>query len=494
MTQLRKNVLTIAVLAVLTGGAGLYAWLGVMKGDEAEKKSKVEATKLVSLGEDSSASDAAGRSARGFKRIALTAKGEKTVLEKHGGEWRIVEPVVASVDKIAVDGLVSQLLTGRIKEALEEKPTAEDLRRYGLDQPRFEVTATVETPSGTKELVLKGGAENTFDGSVYLLRGDDGKVYSAPGGLRWSLEKTTWDLRDKEVLAVPDAKLSRIELKAPHRAYTLVRDAGKKAWRVTAPTDFAADAKEVTELASSLKNQRAIAFRQDSASEREKLGLEKPAMVASFTLESGDQIRLTLGQVELDGATKVYALREAGHETILAEVPASALGALDRDPLLLRDKSVLTFEKDQADQLVFRAAKGMEIAVQRVRNASGAATEDWKVIRPEQGPAKKFKLASILWMLGSLKAQAFGEENPKRWTKWGLDKPTREVLLLDKAGKAIGHLRVGAEVPERENVRFMRGTRDQVLEVDSERLEDLPDTVDALMDRPAAGAGAESKP
>ncbi|MGA9525507.1 MAG: DUF4340 domain-containing protein [Myxococcaceae bacterium] len=497
MTQLRKNVLAMAVLAVLAGGAGLYAWLGVMKGDEAEQKRKAESSKLVSLGDDSgsgSGADAAGASARGFKRIALTARGERTVLERHDGEWRIVEPVVAPVDKVAVDGLVTQLLTGQIKEALEEKPSPEDLRKYGLDQPRFEVTATVEVPGGTKELVLKGGVENTFDGSVYLLRGDDGKVYSAPGGLRWSLEKTTWDLRDKEVLAVPDAKLTRVEVKAPNHAYTLMRNAEKKAWRVTTPKDFTADAKEVTSLATSLKNQRAIAFHQDSAGEREKLRIDEPAAVATFTLESGEQIRLTLGQVEVDGTKKVYALREDGHETALAEVPSSALGALDRDPMLLRDKSVLTFEKDQVDQLVFKDAKGLEIAVQRVRNASGATTEDWKLVRPAQGPAKKFKLASILWMLGSLKAQTFGEENPKNWSKWGLDKPTREVLLLDKAARTIAHLRVGAEVPGKENVRYMRGTRDQVLEVDTERLKDLPDAVDILLDRPAPAAEAGSNP
>ncbi len=489
MTQLRKNVLTMAVLAVLAGGAGLYAWFGVMKGEEAAEKRKAEESKLVSFGADASTGAGSGS---GLKRISLTAKGETTVLEKHDGEWKVVQPVVTGADKIAVDGLVTQLLTGKIKEALDEKPSPEDLRKYGLDQPRFEVIATIELPEGgSRELVLKGGIENTFDGSVYLLRGDDGKVYSAPGGLRWSLEKTTWDLRDKEVLAVPDAKLARIEVKAPNHTYSLARDAEKKSWRVIAPTEFAADAKEVTALASALKNQRAIAFLADSADERKKRGIDSPAVTATFTLEKGDQLRLRLGQVEVDGTKKLYALREDGHEAVLAEVPSSALGAFDRDPLLLRDKSVLTFEKNQVDQLVFKDAKGDEIAVQRVRNDSGAATEEWKVVRPEQGPAKKFKIASMLWTLGSLKAATYGEQSPKTWTKWGLDKPEREVLLLDKAGKMIGHLRVGAEVPEREGVRYMRGSREQVLEVDAERLSDLPENVDALLDRPAADAGAQ---
>jgi len=482
VSQTGKNLATLGVLAVLAAGAGLYAFYGVKKGDEAEAERKDAESLLIAReeGPDRGSADL------DVRRLVVEAKGERTTLERASDGWRIVAPVKTRVDKVVVDGLVSQISSGKVTRTIEENPTAEDLKRYGLDMPKFVVTAKLDEG---REIVLRGGIENTFDGSVYLQRGGDPKVYSAMGGLRWALEKTTYDLRDKAILAMPEAtKVRRLQLKGPTHGYTVDSEDGKR-WKVTAPRAFAADAQAVTSLTAAFNGERATAFVVDSAEERKRLGLDRPVATATVTLDSGEPIQLSVSKVEEAGATKYYALRQQGEETIIGEVGESALGVFDRDPVLLQDKAVITFDKEKVERMVFRKKGSPEIVVERVRSDAGN-TEDWRVVEPTEGPAQKWKLTSLLWTLGSLKAQTLGEENPKSWAKWGLDSPDREVELFDGSGKSMAHLRVGSTAEGQPTVRYVRGTRDQVLEIDGDRLSELPDAVDAVLQAaPGADAG-----
>jgi hypothetical protein len=489
--QTGKNLLLLGLLALIAGGLGLYAWLGVAKPQQREEFRKAGEARLVWLDAVGQAdgADAGARDVE-FSRITLQAKGETTVLERHDGTWRMVSPVAAPVDSFAVDGLVSELQTGAVKETIEENPTAEDLKRYGLDSPRFILTAMARRKSGgeEREIVLKGGAENPFDGSVYLQRRDDPRVYSAQGGIRWSLEKSAFDLRDKEVLAVPEKELQRVEVRARRSGWVLERGDGET-WRIAQPIADRADARRVATFLSELKAQRATAFRADTPEERARTGVDKPVSVAILTLKQGEPIRLAVGRSGSDAAPSLFVLRTQGNQSVLAEVPEGVMAALSKQPADLRDKSVLHFDRASVARIALGRADGSRIVVERVPGDAGFS-EDWRVVEPRQGPAKKFKLSSLLWTLESLQAKQLGEERPKSWAKYGVEKPEREVSLLDASGKPLARLAVGRSVPGQEGVRYARGSRDQVLEIDESRLADLPASVDDVLDNPVAAAGA----
>ena len=55
-------------------------------------------------------------------------------------------------------------------------------------------------------MTLYGGIENPFDGSVYVRRDGDSRVYSADGAVRYALEKDLYALRDKEFLGFDDPR------------------------------------------------------------------------------------------------------------------------------------------------------------------------------------------------------------------------------------------------------------------------------------------------
>lgn len=482
MMQVRKNVLTMAVLAAIAGAFGLYAFYGVAEPERKKDAEKAEAEKIISFGQAADAEDAGTRALK-FTRLEVTAKGETTTLEKQDDKWQLLSPVKAPADAFTVDGITSQLQTAKFKDTVEESPSPEALKRYGLDTPRFIVKATVapESGGGAKEVTLRGGIENTFDGSVYVQRDGDPKVFSVQGGVRWSLEKNTFDLRDKQVLGVPEKDVTGIEIsvfgdKGQKTGGLVAKRVDEKTWRLESPEAVGADAQAVTTFLGGLKNHRATAFRTDSSEERAKLGFDKPVAQATFTLTKGEPIQIALVSQQTEGRTFWFALRTQGADTTLAEVPEQAINEFTKDPMLLRDKSVLSFEKDKVARIAFEKADGAKIVVERMRSDAGN-TEDWRVVEPQTGPAKKWKLSSILWSLGSLRATEFGEEAPKSWTKWGLDKPERRVSLLDSNGAVLATLAVGKDVQGLENTKFVRGTRDQVLQMETTRLAEFPETV-----------------
>jgi Domain of unknown function (DUF4340) len=489
--QTGKNLLLMGVVGLLAGGLGLYAWLGVAKPLAREEQQKLEDARLVSLGpagQDDRPD--AGSAEIEFSKITLQAKGETTVLEHRDGTWRMVSPVAAAVDSFAVDALVSELRTGAVTRTIEENPTPEDLKRYGLDAPRILVTAMARRKGGgeEREIQLQGGAENPFDGSIYLRRKGDPRVYSAQGGVRWNLEKSAFDLRDKDVFAVPDKELRRVEVRGERNAWVLERGDGD-AWRITQPISDSADARLVTSFLNELKGQRATAFRTDSPEERARTGVGKPAAVVTFTPKQGEPIRLALGRISADAGQSVFALRTQGTESILAEVPPGVLTTLEKKPADLRDKSVLRFERDKVARIAIGQADKSRILVERVAGDAGSS-EEWKILEPKAGPARKFKLSSVLWMLESLQAKQIGEDRPKSWARYGTDAPEREVSLLDASGNVLARLAVGKKVPGQEGMRYARGSRDRVVEIDESRLAELPGSIEDLLDKPIASAGA----
>src|SRR5262249_54508720 len=135
-----------------------------------------------------------------YDRLVVKAKGQTTELARLPDQsWVLIKPLRTGADVQTAEGIVSALQFARIRSTVEEKPSAEDLHRFGLDKPTVEVTASAE---GVAPLTVRLGIENPYDASAYLQREGDPKIYAIDGSTRSSLDRSTFDLRDRDVLAV----------------------------------------------------------------------------------------------------------------------------------------------------------------------------------------------------------------------------------------------------------------------------------------------------
>jgi hypothetical protein len=473
MNQTSRLLLTVLGLLVVAGAVGLYAWKGVYEPDVKEAKVKETNEKLFSAGKADEKNHDGGTVSVEFSRVAITYQGETSVLEREsGGEWKMTAPVQAAVDKFAVDGVVSALQQQKFKYVADESPDDAALEKYGLKAPQFvvESDALVGEAKEKRSVKLVGGAENTFNGSIFVRRNDEKQVWAAEGGVKWTFGKTSFDLRNKDVFTLDEPKVQAVEVKTKANAYSLERDA-KKDWAVkTARESFRGDSATITTALTALRNDKAIGFpRQpppmDGADE------------LTFKAESGESVQVKLLKV----GEKAY--EQVG--STVAEVNVTALGHFDKSPNDLRDKTIAIFNKDQVAKLTFHLPEaGPDIVIEKDSGMDAGAGETWKVIAPKQGPAKQFKMAALLWTLGSIKYAKAAEAKAKpvfekgKWIAvWGAD------------GKELARLSIGADVPGAAGQKFMKGTTGQVVEADASRLSDLPTKLEDVLDVPAPDGG-----
>lgn len=467
MKAAAKSSLGLLGAAVVAGALGLYAWFGVMKPDEREAEQKAVDERLISV---AGAQGDGGATVPSFTRLTVTSGAETTTLERRGDVWFLTSPVQSKADPTVVSALLRQLETGNVKEQLEPRPSAEDLARYGLQPPKFSVRAAADAG----EFTIEGGIENPFDGSVFVRKTGSEAVYSASGVLRASLAKSTFDLRDKQVLSLPAEDVASIEVKLRQGGFTLVQESG--AWRLTAPKQASADRDAVSAMLSSLASERATAFPADTPEVRKLL--EKPSVTATVRLASGGETRLRLGG---EGGV-LYALREQdGSPPVLAQVNPSAATHLTKTFEALRDKTALKFDREAVARIVLH---GPGEPLELVRDAADAgATPSWRLTKPESGAAQAWKVSSLLWSLSSLQGESLVEENARNLRPYGLEKPARRIELFAQDGTSLATLAVGGEVkgaPDRVYVLNGAGT---VLDVEKSRLGELPAAAADLLEK-----------
>lgn len=511
MTQTTTLIRTVAIAALLALGLGLYAYFGVEKADRVTAGEEATAQKLLSFeapGEASRRLADGGQALPSLLSISLKSATETAVLERESPEapWRLTAPVAAQADKLVVEELVNQLLQARAKSLVEEKPEPTSLAKYGLEPPQLLISVEAILPGSTerRRALLRAGLENPFDGSVYVQKEGSPQVFTAPGAFRFALSRSSYELRHKQLVDVEPSRVSAIEAKGRANAFRVER-ATDGSWQMTSPRELRADTPRIQALLASLRNERALAFPQDSSAQRAAAGFEDPQLDVLLTLSSdgksagktaekgeataaGERLRLLFSSARTDAGTHFSVLVERGGSVVLAEVASSAAQIFDRPATELRDRSVLAFQKDDAASLVFRLADGQELVLEKVAADADAGIEmGWRVAAPEPGPARKWKVSGLLWTLASLSASAFGPEEPKDWSKYGIGPKARSVRILDAAGAELAQLQLGKDVPGKSGVLYVRGTGNQVLEVDASRLAELPATPRDLLDGPTDG-------
>ncbi len=486
MSQSAKTLLTLFLVIAIGGAIGGYAYFGIYKADQTKQRKEDHDMRLFAPQKFEERTADGGAPPAEFTKLTVTSGGTTTVLERETGQdWRIVAPIQARADKLVLDQIISLLQQSKFKATLEENPDQATLTRYGFDKPTFVVEANAIVNGEPRSVKLVGGIENSFDGSIYVRRNDEKPVFTAEGGVRFSMAKNTFDLRDKQPGAVDETKVEKVAVKSEANDYVIERT-GPKQWTFSKPDTEPADTSSVSSMISAVGQERAQSFPDDTPDNRKALGVEKPTVDTTLTLEGGKTVRLRVSRQEADGGELYYLLRDDEHGSTLAQVGAGAI-QFDRNPMDLRDKGILRFKKELVTRMVFHGEDGKDVVLSK--DSADASAEAWRVVAPRAGKAKVFKVTSVLWTLSTAKILAAGEEKPKDWAKYGIDAKSKYIALFGEDGKEIARLTIGKLVPETPSGYYVRGSRDQVLQSDGSRFVEFPFRVEDVIDEPQVDAG-----
>jgi len=427
MTYRARTLVRATVGLVLLAALGVYAYFGVYRAGLARRRQQAVERLVFPFDKER------------LTRVEVVTRTSHTVLERTGIDgrnlplWKVVAPVEAEADNMAVNALLSTL---ELMERHGSIPADEqgDPGSYGLTPAQGKVSLN---DGGGELLTLLVGTRSEFSGQLYVKISGAEEIYLVDGGLEDNLLKTTLELRNKKLVEFHTARLARLFLVQGDSRLGLEKSGD--GWRLVEPIDARADEDKVRKLLNVISNIRAISF-PDPGLVPSRLGLDPPHLEIGLELPAGEEIKFLVGRA----GDKVYARRILPPGPVIGLRPY-VLSALSRKPFDLRFAKPLEFVPAAVREIRAKGSGSLTVIEKRpARDDPGA--DSWYMVSPAAVAVRPAEVLRLLNRLAALEAVGLvPAEREAQAPK--IANPSLSLVLSGKNGKKTGWLRVGGHVP-----------------------------------------------
>lgn len=262
--------------------------------------------------------------------------------------------------------------------------------------------------------------------------------------------------RDK-VFAVDADKIEEISIKAESGDRTVVRKTGN-GWQIAQPAPAQPDPAEISGLTTNLASLEIQSVVDEDPADLKEYGLAAPRVEVSF--KGGGQDRtLHIGSKTPPG-TDLYA-RLADQKKVFL-ISSYLDSTFNKRPFDLRDKTVLTVERDKIDSVeVVTPGRTVKLA---------KSTGEWRLAAPVQGRADFNAVEGLLGRLNGLQMKSVVAPEASDLKPYGLDKPAATARI--GAGSSQATLAIGTSAGE--GVVYAKDlSRPMVMTIEASLLDDL---------------------
>src|SRR5215510_12273452 len=391
---------TIALLVVLIGlGAYIYFVLAKKPDSTVTKQEKLfpnlEASKIDDL-------------------KVKSESGDVTSLKKEGGSWKIVSPLQVPAADSDATSLANALGDIEIVRVVEDNPT--DLKPYGLDAPRIDVEYKSAEAKSAGHLLV--GAKAAAGGNLYARREDEKRVVLIAQYHESSLNKSTFDLRDKTIMKVDHDKVDGIDVNANGKAFELAK-AGTD-WKMTKPVAARADFSAADGLIGRIQSSqmKKVVTTSPSPADLKTYGFDKPQAVVNLHLGSA-RATFEVGGKADDTTTYV---RDTSKPDIYT-VDNSSSDDFKKPADDYRKKELFDFRAFDATRVEL-TRNGQTVIFERVKAKDDKSPDTWHRVSPNPGDPDRSKVEGLLAGLADVRATSFVDSTAKT----GLQTP---ALIVD---------------------------------------------------------------
>ena len=235
------------------------------------------------------------------------------------------------------------------------------------------------------------------------------------------------DERQERVFAALDAdKIDEIKVKSESGETTSVKKDGGT-WQVTAPLAAKADETEIGSITSNLSTLEITRIVDENPADLKEYGLDSPRVEIEFKASGdkdyGDYHRLFIGGKSPTGGD-LFARRDAEKRVIL--VPAYTDPIFNRSTFDLRDKTLLTFDREKVDRIAVSADGPGETSLELAKDGT-----DWKLTKPTVAIADLSAVDTLLGQVqgAAMKSIVAEQATPAELKQYGFDKPQGTLTL-----------------------------------------------------------------
>jgi hypothetical protein len=214
-------------------------------------------------------------------------------------------------------------------------------------------------------------------------------------------------------------------------------------WKLASPTPARADDTEMTSLTSSLASVTIERVVDEAPKNLGDYGLKEPVVQVSFKTKGAKDFRtLELG-TKTPAGSDMYA-KVVGDKKVFL-VQAYLDSTFNKKPFDLRDKKVLSFDREKVDRV--EIANGDSV----VTLVKGAG--DWRVTSPVEARGDFGAIEQLVSRVQSTQMKSIVNDAATDLKQYGLDKPSTVVTVglgSARAGLAIGSKAEGGDVYARD--------------------------------------------
>ncbi len=215
------------------------------------------------------------------KSVKLRAKKARWEASRKGEEWFFKNPVNALAQSSKIDNILSSLSSLKAKEFVSEEKKKDDVKKYGLDRPEYEITLGM--PLENQEVTFSLHKE---EDKLYATTSLSTKIVEAEDSLLSELEKEAEELREKKVANFYSWEANHLHLKKGEIDWELVKDEEDN-WHFESPIKEEADKSKIQTFIRKIESLEAEEF-IDPPLNLKDYGLDNPQAEIKIWIEENE--------------------------------------------------------------------------------------------------------------------------------------------------------------------------------------------------------------
>lgn len=260
--------------------------------------------------------------------IELETRKGRTVLSKAEDTWRMQEPEEASADQRAVNDLLWDLTSTRVKEFVDDDPKT--LKSYGLQAPPVTVRLLDQEGKPLSTLTLARATKDKGKGA-FVRVGESQAVYLVEARLYEELDKGPFDFRFRQLLSFETWDVGKMELSRDGQE--ILVEKRKEQWELKEPQKGKAKYSAVINLLNEIKDLKWQKVVAKGPTDLSLYGLEKPVATLTLTKTDGK----SLGTVLLGKSEGKLVYAKLQQKPVIYGIPSVFLESLPQDPSALAE-------------------------------------------------------------------------------------------------------------------------------------------------------------
>ena len=318
---------------------------------------------------------------------------EASTVTKVDGRWQLTSPVTAPADETLMTRIAT--LTSELEIARVVDENATDLRQYGLAPAQVDVTIKTSGAAGTQHLLL--GEKGSIGDTVYAQLSAGPRVILVSSDIADTLNKSTFELRDKAVLKFDREKVDGLEIETAGHSIQLKRQ--DLEWEVLKPLHTHADPGVVSGLLTTLTSLQMASIVASQGADSASYRLDNPVSTVSVVTGSSKETLQVGANVD---QSHTYARNPA--MPIVFTIPTSIADTLKEGPVHYRRKDVFEFQTIDATRL--EVVRDGLTTIYEKATAPGA-DGNWHELSPNARIVEPKKMENALSKLSYLRALTF---------------------------------------------------------------------------------------